>query len=373
DVDYRMGDPKRLDSRFGQSLRIPWFSMEDVDGDGSTDLVSQTVDRIDFYLAQPKLSATPTWTLDLVGLAPTSKGGRDVDLDDLFSNLEQGVKWRIMDLDGVLPRDLVIQVERTIKTYFGASAIGITKSPDQVLKISGNLMHFFLRDVSGSRLPDLQILRAEKVGLGQVLRWLLIPGGLEFDFFTYENTEGVFSRKPTRRNQIALELPRLISFIDDVDEIEAEVSRQREIPARRMDLDGDGANDDVLDIVDGKVLFFHNCAGPEDERLASLVSGSITEMIDQFMLKDLDRLKDGETRTVDLGGYETWSFSPGGRLREACAGKEPLFQAPALSPEGKFEVAVKDLTGNGRDDAVIWTRLESGEFLIQLLTLPAPE
>ena len=50
-----LGDHARL-SLFGQSVRVPWFKMEDVDG-GRRDLVSQMGERVSFHLARPKIDA----------------------------------------------------------------------------------------------------------------------------------------------------------------------------------------------------------------------------------------------------------------------------------------------------------------------------
>lgn len=371
EIDYSMGDPESLDSEFGQSLRIPWFSMEDVTGDGNVDLVSRTDERVDFHLGEPEFSATPTWTLNLMGdETRASRESKGVDLDDLFSNIDQGVKWRIEDVDGKPPLDLILQEGRTLKLYNGGSTTGVDRRPDQVLKISGNMLHFFIREVTGDSLPELQILRAEQVGIGQVIRWFILPGSLDFEFFTYENRKGLFSRKPTRRNVLSLKIPRLLSLIEDVEGIEEEFDRQRDIPARRLDLGGDGLDNDVVDLVGGKVRFFKDCAPVENEKLASLNSGSLETILDTFLLKDLDRLEADETRTIDLGGYASWSFSPGAALRESTKGQKVELEVPGLGTEGKFEMQVLDMNGDGRDDVIAWTRLESGESLIQFLVRP---
>jgi hypothetical protein len=373
DIDYEVGDTNSLEGTFGQTLRIPWFSMEDVDGDGRQDLVSSSAERVDFHLARPELSATPTWTLDLVDLKPAPGQRKEIDLEDLFSNLDQGVKWRIEELDGKAPRDLVLQIDGTIKVYHGGSVRGVTAQPDQVLKISGNLLHYFLRDVTGDDLPDLQLLRGEQVGLGRVLRWLVLPGSLDFEFFTYENTAGQFSRKPTRRNTIALKIPRLLTLLDDIEEIEAQFERQSQIPAQRLAFDADGEPNDVVDVVGGRVLFHRDRAPSVDERFTSLEGGTAESIVEAFLLKDLDALADEGTRTIDLGGYEQWRFSPGVALRESCAGAQPALSIEAPGSEGDYSLRVVDLNGDGRDDVIAWTRLATGEHLVQFLVLPTFE
>ena len=375
DVDYRVGNAASLESTFGQTLRIPWFSMDDVDGDGRQDLVSTAEGRVDFHLARPELSPTPTWTLDLASLAESGAERDGWDLDDLFSNLDQGVKWRIEELDGEAPRDLVIQVGGTIKVYHGGSVRGVGPKADQVLRVSGNLLHLFLREVTGDELPDLQLLRGEKIGLGSMIQWLVLPGSLDFEFFTYANTAGEFSRTPTRRNTISLKIPRLFSLYEDAKEIEDEYERQERIKAERLDLDGDGAENDVVDLVEGELLFFRDNAPPVDERLASFQEGTLEALVEAYLLEDLDRLGDEETRTIDLGKIREWNFYPGAPLRAACQGREPVLRVEATGRGDDEEVTLRalDLDGNGSDDVVASTRLNGGDYLIQFVVLPPAE
>ncbi len=370
EVEYQVGDPEDLDGRFGQLLRIPWFKLEDVDGDGLQDLVSRTEERVDFHLARPELSATPSWTLDLVALQGDRGKSDEIDLDDLFANIDMGVKWSLVELDGKAPRDLLIQLGGTIKTYLGGSVTGTTERPDQVLKLSGNLLHFFARDVQGDELPDLQLVRGEQISLGRVLRWLILPGSLDFELFTYQNDDGAFRRKYTRRNTVSLKIPRLLSLIEDVEEISDEVECQRKIPARRADLDGDGVADDVVDVQGGEVLFFSGCAPAEDERLRSLQEGDIEVMLEKFVLDDVDAMEDGGTKTIDLGEVREWNFSPGATLRRAHEGLEPRLRTPAPADEGDFQLRPRDLNGDGRDDVVLWVQLPDESYLVQFLVFP---
>ncbi|MCA8979474.1 MAG: VCBS repeat-containing protein, partial [Planctomycetes bacterium] len=316
DVQYRVGDPESLDATFGQTLRVPWFRIEDVDGDGTKDLVSRTEERVDFHFAQPTLSATPTWSLDLEELAKSIPKREGVDLDNLLANIDLGVQYTIEELDGKAPRDLVLQLGGTVKVYLGGSAHGVQEQPNQVLKISGNLLGVLVRDTDGDDQPDLQLLRGDKVSLGRVLRWLILPGSLDFEFFTYKNTNGEFSRKPTRRNTVSLQIPRLLSLLDEVEELEDEIDRQQSVPARRIDLTGDGARNDVVDIEGGELLFFADCAPSEDEdKLRGFRTGDMEQAMRDLVLDDLDRMEDGETKVIDIGDLDTWTYSPGAALR----------------------------------------------------------
>lgn len=373
EIDYQVGKLDSLESTFGQSLRIPWFSMDDVDGDGTIDLVSATEERIDFHLARPELSSTPTWSLDLVALQGPPKE-QEIDLEDLFSNIDTGVRWRIEDLDGAGARDLIVARGETIKVYLGGSATGVAKSPDQVLKLSGNLLLFFLRDVTGDGLRDLQLVRGERIGLSNIIQWLVLPGSLDFDLFTYANTKGAFARKPSRRNTIAIGIPRLLSFMDEAEEMGERIEAQMDVPARRLDWDGDGERNDVVDADGNQVLLYRDCAQKLEGHLEALeaVEGEITidRLIEAFLLEDVDRLDDGGTKTIDLGSIAEMSLSPGAALRKGAEGKTPALRIEATGATGSLELDPIDLTGDGRQDLIAWSQLESGDYLVHFIVRP---
>jgi hypothetical protein len=213
----------------------------------------------------------------------------------------------------------------------------------------------------------LQLLRGERISLGRVLRWLILPGSLDFELFVYRNDSGVFSRRPTRQNTVALEIPRLLSLIDDAEEITEEIKRQRKIPARRADLDGDGDADDVIDVIDGEILFFDSCAPHEDERYRSLREGDVEGMVEAFVIDDIDAMEDGETKTIDFGEVREWHFSPSAVLRGSHEGAVPFLRAPAAAEKGDFHLRPLDLDGDGRDDVVIWLERPDGSHLVQFL------
>ena len=64
EIRTKLGTPSQLASRISQSTKIPWFRIEDIDGDGRTDLIAETEDRATFYISDPELPSEPSWTLD---------------------------------------------------------------------------------------------------------------------------------------------------------------------------------------------------------------------------------------------------------------------------------------------------------------------
>jgi len=369
DVRYAMGNPDEIDARFGQEVRVPWFTLEDFDGDGATDLIARTDQRISFHRASPELAATPSWTLDLSELRDELPDRDGVDLDDLFANITGNqVSWRIEDLDGKYPRELIVQIGGTFKIYTSGSVGGPQATADQVLKSSGNVLYAFFRNVSGSEYVDLQIVRGEQVSLARVLRYLILPGSLDFDLFTYENEGGLFSRKPTRRNNLSLKIPRLLSLIDDSDEIEDRVKAQTRIPARRFSLAGDEQEDDVADIQDGVFKVFRDCA-PADNgvHLTDLRStNDVDGWIESLILNDLDQLDDGGTKTLALDEIDQWRLSPGAQLRAACEDQKPILERKLAFEVDEPSLAVRDLDGDGNADFILVGQIGEG-FELQIL------
>lgn len=366
DVDYQVGEPQSLSSRFGQDVRVPWFRMQDVDGDGRRDLISETQERVAFHLADGGLASQPTWVLDLEALRAELPASSGVDLDDLFSNVSDRVDWRLADLDGVAPHDLILALGSKVRVYLGGAARGPRDAPDQLLKSSGNVLYMFVRDVHGSTLPDLQLVRAERISLGRVLRYLILPGSLDFDLFTYENEGGSFSRRPTRRNKVTLQIPRLLAFMKEAEGFGDALEAQFDVPARRLTFDSDGRANDVVDIVEGRLVIARDCAPPASfaEELLDR-EFDLGRFFEGFLLDDLDARGDGASRTLDLADLSTYDFAPGAKLRAATRGKARAHHVD-LPEAQEHRLGVRDLNGDGLSDLVVIGKGEK-EYTVQLL------
>lgn len=351
EIDYELGDPARLSSTFGQSIRVPLFSIEDVDGDGRQDLVSEMDDRVAFHLADPKISARPTWELDLTELK-NDVSASDINLDDLLSAVAGFAQWRVEDLDGVAPKDLVIGSDGTFRVYLGASRTGPIGDPDQVLRSSGNTLYFFVRDVIGDARPDLQIVRGERISLARLLKYLVVPGRLDFDVFTYQNEGKGFARRPTKRTTIALRVPRLLGMIDEFEDMSDELEAQWDIPAKRLDWDGDGEQDDVVDAVGGRLSVYTDCA-PSEQRFENLsFQSGFDGIIERVVLRDLDQLDDGGETVIDLGELNAFAVAPGKVLRDATSDRKPATSAVLWEGDDDRSIRPIDLDGDGRLDLV---------------------
>jgi hypothetical protein len=367
ELGLELGDPSRLDARFGQDITIPWFSLQDIDGDGRTDLVSQTERATLFHLAGPSLPAQPTFTLDLQALREEVPRPEGVDLDNLLANVEPQVNWKTADLDGRAPDDLVLQQGGKFSVYLGGSRGPDLDAPDQVLKASGNVLYFLLRDTDGDGRADLQILRAETVSLADALRLLVVPGSLDFDIFTYRNelqggnelpvgggeAGDAFARKPSTKATVSLRIPALLGLVSTLDEMKEDYDKRKAVPAQPAALDGDGLRNDIVD-VQGETLMIWKDRAPElqptvVERFASF---DIDGLLEHYATSRLDQLDDGGTLTIGLEDIRELLVTPGWDLRQAVAGAAPdlTLPVPFASPGGKL--LIEDLDGDGRSDIV---------------------
>jgi len=371
-ISLSLGDPTELDSNFGQNVHIPWFSLQDVDGDGHTDLISQTEREAQFHLATPELPKEPTWVLDLEALREEIPPPPKIDLDNLLANVETPVNWRVGDVDGVAPDDLVIQQGGKISVYLDGSTGPDLTSPDQVLKASGNVLYFLLRDADHDGLPDLQILRAETISLGEAIRLLMIPGSLDFDIFTYRNEGGTFSRKPSTRTTVALRIPALLGFLEDVDDMRDDYEEKLEVPAHAADLDGDGIASDIVDVTeDGLAVWLG--AVPEGFR-GSLVDRfsdfDADELLEQYAVRHLDTLDDGGKISIELEDIEKLLVTPGWDLRRAVKGREPdsVFKL-AFPTDGDITIRIDDADADGKDDVIVIGKRDK-HLYVQFLVTP---
>lgn len=369
EVEHTLGAPQRVDGRFRQELRIPWFTVRDVNGDGLNDLVAETDHAAHFYIATPEIRQTPTWTLDLKeGEVDASVGVLGVDLDNLLGTLDDNLSWAVDDLDGEAPNDLLLHRDGVFRVFLGGSMGSIQRTPDQLLKVSGNVMHSLLRDVTGSSLSDLQVIRGPRISLGEVVRRLLVPGALDFDVYTYANEAGTFSKRPAKRSRLRLEIPSILSFMNRDDDEEEEAPP----PARRLRLKSDSEPTAIVDILEGTLAIYAD-AVPADlppSVLDRVVSTRPDDLLETFLLRDLDQMEDDATRTVSLEDLLDTEFTSGGALRKATAGRSPVYSR-ALSCTEVTSIAVLDLDSDGLDD-VMFTGLNADQQTFAWILVARP-
>lgn len=293
-VRVQVGDPRRLDTEFGQDIEVPWFRMRDLDGDGLADLVSETEDHVSVHLATADdLPREPSWTLDLAALRD-EVALDSFDLFDLTRNLQSNVNWRIEDVDGEAPLDLVIQQGPTLLIYLGGSRRGMQGKPDDVLPSSGNVLVMALLDVIDDELPELHIVRIEDITLGKLLRMAAFTTETTFHVFSYRNVGGTFERRAYQRRTIDVEIPSFLEMSDEDGDLakrmEALEDEMEDGPDyRRLCLDGDERFDDLVAVVEGRLRFWRDALPESPFRHAGLndLQGALVETLEDT---DLDGL-----------------------------------------------------------------------------------
>ncbi len=360
EIELKVGDPESLDGRFGQEIGIPLFSIEDVDGDGRTDLLAESKQELAVYLAGDTLPSEPSWTLDLEALRAEVDSPESIDLEDLFANVTPQLNWQIDDVDGVAPHDLILQRGNRFTVHLGGTHGLDPARADQVLKASGNVLHFVMRDVDGDGLVDLQLLRAETISLGTVLRWLVIAGSLDFDVYTYRNEGGRFVRKPTSRKRISLRLPALIGLVTDKDREEwedygDEITDKLSWPATLLDFDGDGRVDDVIDQRGDELVVLRDRRPADfapDLVQRAKVEG-IDGLIESFIFGIVDDVEDGAAFDMELLDLPNRVPTPGWDLHLLTKNDVPVARQPLPSAvDGVDWLRVVDLNGDGYSDIV---------------------
>ncbi|RKY17398.1 MAG: hypothetical protein DRQ55_15905 [Planctomycetota bacterium] len=376
-----VGDPSDLDGEFEQSVTIPMFRVDDIDGDGVDDLVTQTKDVVQFHLS---MSPEPSWIIDLAAL-------RDelpetvIDLDNLLGSVTNRVTWRVVDIDGTPPNDLIISQAAMFRIWRGGASGDYQRPPDLLLKSSGNVLHYLVRDVTDDGLPDLQIIRGDIISLADVVRLLVVPGALDFDVFTYPNEAGTFSKRPAKRSTVRLEIPRLLAFFSELEEMQEQLKQRFDTPARRMCLDGDGRFNDVVDLLEGDLLL-HKDAVPGDwnETIIERVTDtSLDGLLETFVLQRLDSMEDGGVWPIDLEDVKQMRLTPGWELRQLTQEREPWRRlktafggSVAVDENTKVilndtEIEVVDLDGDGVSDVVLSGEVAEGQPFVQLVLVRA--
>ncbi|GJM23488.1 MAG: hypothetical protein DHS20C15_34030 [Planctomycetota bacterium] len=365
-VELRVGEPATLDQRFTQAMSIPRLRVRDFDGDGLNDLVSETDEMLSVHVSDPEIPTEATWALDLQALRDELP--KTLDLENLLGAI-QLVNWSTADLDGSGAHDFVLQHGGTFRVWRDGTRRGIDGPPDSVLKSSGNVLFFLLRDVLGSELPELQIVRGEEISVARVLHWVVAGGALEFDIYTYANEAGELGRKPARSSHVRFEIPPLFSFLEEVDKIQEESRAKAHIQAQRVALDADGLRNDVVDLVGGELFFFHDVVDAEAEEslMDQLSSFDLTELLERYFLADIDSLADDGTYTLDLAEeLRQIEFTPAAALQAAAHKVAPTLVLPSPVP-GEGRLLVIDLDNDGLTDVIVTGETSNGTPLVGVL------
>ena len=262
-----------LERRTGQAIRIPVMELRDVNGDGANDLISQTDERLDVFIANRAANAyfpmTPSYSLDI---AEIEERLGEFDIDNLdFSNLTGLLALTheevLDDVNGDGIEDLLLREGGKVSLFEGTTNGMELTQPKQVLRSGGNVLSTFLYDENEDGLKDLWIWRVEPISVGDIFIWLALSGSIAIEAFIYPNEGERFSRRPTRKLTIELQFPSVIRLATSFQELAEEAREMRSVgltPTNKANVDNNFDGDDLLVLVNNQVQIFLNSIEPED-------------------------------------------------------------------------------------------------------------
>lgn len=342
----------------GQSLRIPLLALRDVNGDGRPDLVSDTDERLDVFLANPGnnrdyFPSTPNYSIDRTAIRERL-GDFDVDQLD-FANLTGVLALTheeiLQDMNGDGIDDMILREGGRVALHLGA-ADGINfDQADQILRSGGNVLSIFLQDENDDGQPDLWLWRVEQISLGDVFLWLAISGTINIEAFVYPNEGKAFARRPARRITVALRFPSAVRMISSVGEVRDRArSTEVIVPTSRALLateqaaatPPDAAMEDLLVLLDDQVEVFYRALTPapesdDDRFLASIgyqrtrddYEIDVRRIIDEFDIEINSDLNAVSAQQADIS-----------------------LLLPAEAQRG--DIIATDLNNNGTDDIIVF-------------------
>lgn len=362
-IDSRLHTGDLINRSVNQSVRIPMLELRDVNADGLPDLIVDTEERLEVFLANAQGEEAyfpngPSYAVDRTAIRERL-GGFDVDQLD-FANLTGILALTheeiLEDVNGDGIADALLRESGRVALFLGNESGIDFSTPQQILRSGGNVLTTFLHDENSNGRPDLWLWRVEQVSVGDLFLWLALSGSIDIEAFVYHNEGDQFARRPGRRITVTLRFPSAVRMIGSVRDIrERARSVDPVIPMTRADL-GEGELQDLVVLFNEQVQIFRNAleqepASDDDRFLASLDYSrsrddyeiDIRRMIDDFEIdinRDLQRVQD---RAADA-----------------------VLPLPLAQQRG--DVAVNDLNADGRDDVFLFLQ-RSNEAVTGLLLL----
>lgn len=341
----------------GQGLRIPLLTLRDVNGDAHPDLVSDTDERLDVFLANADTGAyfpaTPDYSIDRTAIRERL-GDFDVDQLD-FANLTGVLALTheeiLQDMNGDGVDDMILREGGRVALHLGnADGIDFDRA-DQILRSGGNVLSVFLQDENADGQPDLWLWRVEQVSLGDVFLWLAISGTINIEAFVYPNEGNAFARRPARRLTVALRFPSAVRMISSVQEVRERASRSDVVlPTARGRLSSHPPDtprpadtmEDLLVLLEDQVEVFYQALAP------------VPEADDDRFLASIGYRRDRDDYEIDIRRIID-EFDIGvNRDVNAVSDRQPDIRLPVTGDARRGDIVTTDLNNNGIDDIMVF-------------------
>jgi len=335
-----------LTDHVGQSVFMPFFELRDFDGDGRSDLISETEDRYEVFRTggDGALASRPWVSLDLAARRERlgDNDPESLNLSNLTEAFARTVQVVTGDVDGDGGDEVFVREGGRV-TFFGGGKQLDASRPRQILKASGNVVFAGLFDEDGDGKRDLWIVRLEAVSIGDVFLWLVASGSLDVDVFVYRFEGERFARRPSRRLKVTVRFPSLPKLVEKGRAVDAE--RDRETASKpvavRADLAGRGEARDVVVLGAGRAAAYLDKAGEPG-------TGGAEEL-----LEFLDYGPDKDDYEIDLHNLDDLARLAAVDLAETVDGLTPDYAIPIAGLAGRPGVFIVELNGDDRDDLIV--------------------
>lgn len=348
-VRTTLNDDRNINNNVGQTVNIPMLQLRDVNGDGRPDLISDTSERLDVFLASSRngedyFPNEPSFSIDRLAIRERL-GTFDVDQID-FSNLTGILALTheeiLQDVNGNGIDDVILREGGRVALYLGSEDGVDFSTPRQILRSGGNVLTTFLHDENENGRPDLWLWRVEQVSLADLFVWLAISGSINIEAFVYHNEGDSFARRPARRINVTLRFPSAVRMISSVRDIR---SRARDmdavIPAVRANISGNEL-EDLLVLLEEQVEIFYNALSREPEADE-----------DRF-LASLDYRRDRNNYEVDVRRIiDEFEIDINRDIRQ-MRGRSPDVSLTLPGAQQRGDILAMDLNNNSRDDILVF-------------------
>lgn len=349
------GGGSNLLDRVEREYSIPALVPKDRTGDGLADLVvSEGLLLHQFIAGSAGLPEKPTRTLDM---DPFRQDPDQVDVD--LGNLSRLVRtfvleeWEDLDGDGI--DDLIVLGDGKIRVFPGSRGGIDPLKPGKTVKVDGNPFYIAAARMDEDDHADLVVVRVEDIGIGKLLRAALFSWSIKFDFLVYRGTgTGSFAARPLYDRTVVVKGDSILALARSEDDPLGDL---RQSIVRRGDLDGDGLATDVLVLDPKGLLRVWRAAAP---------AGQVgVAARDRFLKETLSAEKEVSFEIEELA---EWVLGRTSALLSLTRSRPPDLELQAAGDwQPPHALALRDLDGDGKDEAILLRRVKPEDGAARLV------
>lgn len=351
-----VGGGSNLLDRVQREYSIPDLDPQDRTGDGLSDLVVSEGLLLHQFVASPAgLPEQPTRSLDMDSFR-MDPDEIEIDLGNLSRLVRTFVVEEWADLDGDGAQDLIVLGDGKIRVFPGSRSGFDPLKPGKTMKVDGNPFFVAAARLDEDQHPDLVVVRVEDIGIGKLLRAALFSWSIKFDFLVYRGTgTGSFSSRPLYDRTVVVKGGSILALARSEKD---RLGEMRKNVVRRGDLDGDGQATDIVVLDPTGVLRVWKNAAP---------AGSANDVVRERFLRET--LGSGRKEvTFEIEELAEWVMGRTSALLSLTRERPADLEIPAGADwEPPHALALRDLDGDGRDEAIVLRRLKAEDGTARLV------